>query len=1035
MLRTSILLSSLFLFSLSFAGEKAERTITGGDAEQVVKGSKSIWYNEISNVPSFIVMQPGFDMRPETAFSDVKSALKISENDDFQLIKMQKDELGYQHFRYQQYYKGIKVTDGIYILHAKNGQVHSLNGYFVEGLNHSGVPTISESSALDKALAHVGADLYKWEVGSEEMWEKMKRNDVNATLFPKATLEFVAVNSDYNNRDMRLAYRFDIYAHEPMSRQWVFVDANSGEVVNVIDRICHVDVTGTANTRYSGTQTLVADQTGPGAFRLRESGRGQGVETWDLNQGTNYGNAVDFTDTDNNWTTTTNMDDAAFDAHWGAEATYDYYLQTHNRDGLDGNGMIMRSYIHYSTNYNNAFWNGAEMTFGDGSNSPGGFTPLTAIDVCGHEFTHGVTENTSSLIYSYQSGAMNESFSDIFGTVIEFWKKPTDCDWLIGSEITFTQPSALRSMSNPNAFGDPDCYLGTNWYTGTADNGGVHTNSGVQNFWFYLLTVGGAATNDVGDVYNVTGIGMNDAADIAFRTNCYYLVTNSQLADSRTYAIQSAQDLFGSCSQQHISTTNAWYAVNVGNAWASPTVTSSFSANTVTSCTVPVTINFTNTSQNSNTASWDFGDTGTSTTWSPSHTYTAPGVYTVTLSVTGGCGSSATTQTSYININPPAAPATTGAFSCNSPASLTLNVSGSGTLVWYSVPSAGTAINTGTTYVTPSLSNTTTYYVENQVAQPNGNVGKLTNSGGGGNHNSTTPQYEIFDVIQPCTLVSAYVYSSVAGNRTITLWDNAGNVINTYTVNIPNGNSTITLNIPLTPGTGYRIGGTSMNLYRNNAGAVYPYTLSGLVSITGASAGGGYYYYFYDWVIAPQPCTSPRTPVTATIGGPVVTFAALTSPVCSNAPSFALSGGNPLGGTYSGPGVSSGNFSPATAGVGTHTITYTYMDANNCVGTATQTIVVNSCLSVNELSGIDSWNFFPNPNNGNIQMNLNVNGAMDATISLVNAIGQTVLSNRVSLNTGGNNLTWDVSSVPNGVYLLSITSAEGVTSRRMEILK
>ena len=225
-----------------------------------------------------------------------------------------------------------------------------------------------------------------------------------------------------------------------------------------------------------------------------------------------------------------------------------------------------------------------------------------------------------------------------------------------------------------------------------------------------------------------------------------------------------------------------------------------------------------------------------------------------------------------------------------------------------------------------------------------------------------------------------------------------------------------------------------MNLYRNNAGAVYPYTLNGVVSMTGASAGGGYYYYFYNCVIAPQPCTSGRTPVTAIIGGPTVTFAPL-STVCSTAPPFALSGGSPLGGTYSGPGVSSGNFDPNAAGIGTHTITYTYTDSNGCQGTATQSIIVSNCLSIGELSGISSWNFFPNPANGDIQLNVNVNAETEASISIINAIGQTVLLNKVSLNPGANSFIWDVSLVPNGVYLLSIQTAEGLTAKRIEILK
>ena len=123
------------------------------------------------------------------------------------------------------------------------------------------------------------------------------------------------------------------------------------------------------------------------------------------------------------------------------------------------------------------------MTYGDGDGST--FSPLTELDICAHELSHGVTGNSSNLIYSYESGALNESFSDIFGVSVDFFAKPATANWLIG-DVTYTPSNAndaLRYMNNPNLGGQPDTYLGTSWYTGTGDNGGVHYNSGVQNFW------------------------------------------------------------------------------------------------------------------------------------------------------------------------------------------------------------------------------------------------------------------------------------------------------------------------------------------------------------------------------------------------------------------------------------------------------------------------------------------------------------------------------------------------------------------------
>jgi len=146
---------------------------------------------------------------------------------------------------------------------------------------------------------------------------------------------------------------------------------------------------------------------------------------------------------------------------------------------------------------------------------------------------------------------------------VEAYAAPEKATWLIGEDIDKQRPS-LRSMSDPNVEGQPDTYKGDMWYTGTGDNGGVHTNSGVLNHWFYILSVGKSGTNDVGASFNVSGIGINDAAKIAYRTESVYLTSSSAYADARTYSIQSAIDLFGAGSNQVIQTTNAWNAVGIG---------------------------------------------------------------------------------------------------------------------------------------------------------------------------------------------------------------------------------------------------------------------------------------------------------------------------------------------------------------------------------------------------------------------------------------------------------------------------------------
>jgi len=348
------------------------------------------------------------------------------------------------------------------------------------------------------------------------------------------------------------------------------------------DIIKHAGATATFATAYSGTRSL-ANETTTGGYRLREYTRGLGIETYNCKKGNSYTAATDFVDADNNWMATeynnANYDNVAGDAHFGAQATYDYWKAVHSRNSFDNAGAKIKSYVHFDdqpggAGYENAFWDGTRMTYGDGAST---FKPLTAMDVCGHEIGHAVCEKTANLTYSYESGAMNEGFSDIWGACVEAravtaYGLSGKSTWLIGEEI-MRSGGALRSMSNPNQYGQPDTYKGSYWYAGTADNGGVHTNSGVLNYWFYLLSQGGSGTNDIGSSFSVTGTGIDVAAKIAFRAESVYLTASSNYASARTAAIQAATDLYGAGSAQVIATTNAWYAVGVGAAYNGGTTT------------------------------------------------------------------------------------------------------------------------------------------------------------------------------------------------------------------------------------------------------------------------------------------------------------------------------------------------------------------------------------------------------------------------------------------------------------------------------
>ncbi|TXC85389.1 M4 family metallopeptidase [Luteibaculum oceani] len=260
------------------------------------------------------------------------------------------------------------------------------------------------------------------------------------------------------------------------------------------------------------------------------------------------------------------LNDPALDVHWGATKTYDYYKDVHNRLSYDNEGATIKSRVHFSNSYNNAFWDGRQMTFGTGDSS--NLSYLTSIDVAAHEFTHGVIDFTSDLIYRGESGALNESFADIFGAAIEL-KNTVDGDWNIGEKISISRPY-LRSMNDPHSADHPDTYgfNDPNWVDPgnlNFDNGGVHINSGVQNYWFYLITEGDSGMNANDYAYNITGFGLDKTEQIAYRNLAYYLVPSSNFDDAKEGSVFAAEDLYGVGSVEAKTVEDAWCAVGVGD--------------------------------------------------------------------------------------------------------------------------------------------------------------------------------------------------------------------------------------------------------------------------------------------------------------------------------------------------------------------------------------------------------------------------------------------------------------------------------------
>ncbi len=600
------------------------------DADNVANGASRVWLNEINGSIKFVELEEPTFVHPDRMEIWLKNLLKTNNQTGFVLYETRPDKLGYTHFRFRQTHNGYPVNNAVYYIHTFEGKIVSANGEFYPDIELDVNPLITIEGAIAIGKDHIHGHQWAWPDDQ----------------FPTPTVEVGLGKDGYH-----LAYKTDIYAIEPLNRKFLMIDVLTGEVIAEYNRIHTNSVAGEVHCKYHGVQTATVDSISPNEFRLRDYSRGGGIETYDMNAEADYSAAVDFIDSDNVWTSTINQDDAALDAHWGTGGMYDYMLNVHGYNSYDGNGAPILSYVHYSNNYTNAFWDGEKVVYGDGDGVD--WQPLTSTEVVGHEVMHGFTEKTASLVYANESGALNESYSDCFGVILDFRLNPTTANYIMGDDFMLIS-SGLRNLGNPKQYNHPDTYLGEYW-----NSGGVHNQSGIQNYWFYLLTQGGEGTNDNNDDYIVDPIPMADAADVLFRSLSVYLTPNSTYADARFFGIQSATELFGECTQQLVSVTNAWHAVGVG-ALFNNEVHANFVASNTSNCQVPTNVKFTNTSTNGSSYIWDFGNGLTSTSTNPVAIYDMPGTYTVSLTTTGNslCANTDTrTIVDYITVTDEEGPA------------------------------------------------------------------------------------------------------------------------------------------------------------------------------------------------------------------------------------------------------------------------------------------------------------------------------------------------------------------------------------------
>lgn len=469
---------------------------------------------DAKGVPTFVTGQLG---RLATGSIEVASRdflrgqsteiLKMDSGEDFHPMGSYRDELGQSHVRLQERVNGLPVIGAEYIVHSDAaGNVIGMNGRAVSARDLPLRPSVDAWTAIEQAVGQYGIE--------------------NPAYSDKPRLVYV-VNERGN---ASLAWRTTV-AHKDNGFEAldvVYADAITGDAVMRDAIIQHARNRRTYNA--NNTQTL------PGTLILQE-------------------------------TSGTTTDVSIQKAHDYAGVTYNYYSTIHGRDSYNNAGAIMNSTVHYGVSYNNAGWNGSQMIYGDGDGST--FGPFSrALDVVAHELTHAVTEYSADLVYQNESGALNEATSDILGVAAEAWSygSVSSLTWKMGEDCYTpgTAGDALRYMNDPEAAGDEDYY--PTRYTGTADYGGVHSNSGIANLAFYLMVNGGThprgkTTVNVPALSSTLATSLNMGAKIWYRALTVYMSSSTNFQGARTATAQAATDLYGAAAADTVH--KGWDAVAV----------------------------------------------------------------------------------------------------------------------------------------------------------------------------------------------------------------------------------------------------------------------------------------------------------------------------------------------------------------------------------------------------------------------------------------------------------------------------------------
>lgn len=457
---------------------------------------------------------------------------------ELRVIETKKDDLGNTFIKFAQVIDEIPVEDSfINICFDNSGVISSANGKIEDNksITELGTKNISESEAVNIA---------KNQFDYKELEKEPK-------------IERLILNKDDKNYEV---YKVNIYFIEPTRGNYdVFVEVNSGKVVNIENNIRYDGLATGTGVDVLGAKKDLNLYLKSGVYLMNDQSRPStsGIYTYDMNNGTSTGilvkNSTNYFGEEGH--------KASVSAHYNAGKVIDFYKNIFGRNSLDDNGMEINSFTHYGYKYNNAFWDGYEMVYGDGDGEK--FTYLSGdLDVVGHEMTHGIIEHTAELQYHNQPGALNESIADVFGVLISTYNKYNvanggvwkfnSSDWVIGDDIYTPNISgdALRSLSNPTLY-DQTAHMNNYRYypdTEMGDWGGVHINSGIPNKAAYNLA---------------SSIGMKKTAEIYYRALENYIMPNTDFNQVRNCLTKAAIDLYGENSSEITAIATAFDAVGI----------------------------------------------------------------------------------------------------------------------------------------------------------------------------------------------------------------------------------------------------------------------------------------------------------------------------------------------------------------------------------------------------------------------------------------------------------------------------------------